>query len=493
MFSSLRSRLFLSYLAILLIGMGLAAVLAWLAVEQSYIATQRENLLTQVKLAAAGLEGAELPDEAAQPYAQTMNVMPGLHSRILSDSGAVVVGLPLADGEALIQAPAAENSGYTSSADLLQRLEIQSALQGEANTALRRVAAAGNRRVLYAAAPILAGDGSVEGILYLATPLPPGSLPARLVWQLAGALLAALLLAGAAGTFLARRLARPIETVARAAQAVSAGDLNQSVPGEDQISELGSLGQSFNKMTASLRQADQAKNAFVADVTHELRTPLTVIKGTIETLEDGALDDMEGRGPLLASMQRETERLIRLVGDLLTLTRYDAGMLKLDSRPLDFVKLAQERCAHFSTLAAPRQVKLHVENASAPADVMVLADADRLAQVLDNLLDNAIRHTAEGSTVAIAIRQAGGEVQCAVRDQGPGIPVEHLPFIFERFYRVDASRDRRTGGAGLGLSIARALVQAQGGSIQAHSAPGQGATITFYLSAGNTAIKLPEN
>jgi hypothetical protein len=114
---------------------------------------------------------------------------------------------------------------------------------------------------------------------------------------------------------------------------VSAGDLNQRVALGSQISEINSLGQAFNHMTASLRQADQAKTAFVADVTHELRTPLTVIKGTIETLEDGALDDLEGRGPLLQSMQRETDRLIRLVNDLLVLTRADAGALNLEIQP----------------------------------------------------------------------------------------------------------------------------------------------------------------
>ncbi len=480
----LRSRLFLSTLAVLLLGMGLAAVLTWLAVEQMYLATQAENLLAQAKLTAATLQGAPLPGEVAQPYLQTSNVQPGIHTRILSEQGGVVVGLPLSPGESPVQAPAAENSGFIPPAELLQRSEIQEAMQGEPATAVRRVASAGNRRVLYAAAPVLTADGGLAGIVYLATPLPSAGLPSNVLWQMAGAVLAAILLASAAGTLLARRLARPVEVVARAAQAVSAGDLNQHIPAESNIRELSSLARNFNAMTASLRQSEQARNAFIADITHELRTPLTVIKGTIETLEDGALDDAAGRGPLLASMQRETDRLTRLVNDLLVLARSDAGALKLDIQPFDLGEMARARCEHYAALALRRRVTLRVEDAITP---QALGDIDRVAQVLDNLLDNAIRHTAEGSTVTVTLGRASGEdggerfICCAVSDQGEGIPAEHLPFIFERFYRVDASRNRHTGGAGLGLSIARALVMAQGGNIRAQSGPGQGTVITFCL------------
>jgi signal transduction histidine kinase len=234
-------------------------------------------------------------------------------------------------------------------------------------------------------------------------------------------------------------------------------------------------------MTASLKQAEQAKNAFIADVTHELRTPLTVIKGTIETLEDGALDDVTGRGPLLASMQRESERLIRLVNDLLVLARADAGALKLEIQPLDLGELARSRCEHLATLAVRRRVELRVENEAMPVGCCALGDADRLAQVLDNLLDNAVRHSPENSTVTVFICQDGEDILCTVSDQGDGIPAEHLAYIFERFYRVDVSRNRQTGGAGLGLAIARALVLAQGGHIRAQSEVGLGTKITFSL------------
>jgi signal transduction histidine kinase len=237
-------------------------------------------------------------------------------------------------------------------------------------------------------------------------------------------------------------------------------------------------------MTESLRQSDQAKNAFVADVTHELRTPLTVIKGTIETLEDGALDDIAGRGPLLLSMQRETERLIRLVNDLLVLTRADAGTLNMNIQPLDLVELAHARCDHLSALAALRKVQLVVTGAES---AQVSGDIDRLSQVLDNLLDNAIRYSPGSSTVTVEIHPSASECQCAVSDCGPGIPEKHLPFIFDRFYRADTSRNRQTGGAGLGLSIVQALVQVQGGRISAESTEGQGTTIRFTLPCAKSA------
>ena len=473
-------RLSLTTLAVLLLGMGIAAVLAWLAVEQLFLATQSETLLVQAQLTASALQGAPLPTVPGEPYLQTSNVQPGIHTRFLGEQGAVVVNLPLTADDAPVQVPLAENAASISPDDLLQRPEIHSALQGTPATAVRRVASANNRRVLYAAAPVFAEGNNIIGIVYLATPLPPANLPTNIILQLVGAVAIAVLLAGIAGAFLSRRIALPLEGLARAASTVAEGDLSQRVPTDSDIRELHSLGEAFNNMTSNLLQSDQAKKAFVADVTHELRTPLTVIKGTIETLEDGALDDLEGRGPLLASMQHETNRLIRLVNDLLVLTRAEAGALNLNIESIDLVELARARCESLSTLAVPRRVLLHVK---AQGQARVRGDADRLSQVLDNLLDNAIRHAPDGSTVTVNVRREGNEILCAVSDRGSGIPAQHLPLIFERFYRVDTSRARHTGGSGLGLAIVHSLVSAQGGRITIDSVEGLGTTITFWLPA----------
>jgi two-component system, OmpR family, sensor histidine kinase BaeS len=484
--NTIRTRLSLNNLIVLALGMTLATVLAWQAVSGLYINTQRDNLLAQAKLIATALQGEVLP-ENPQPYLQTSNFAPGIHTRLLTDGGAVVVGLPLVDAD--VQMPLAEQNAAIPTSDLIQRPEIDSALKGIPATAIRKI---GSHRVIYAAAPIYADNGQITSIVYIAAPLPATGLPANIILQLTGALLIAVILASIAGGYLAQQIAHSLEGLADAAKSIASGNLKAHAPANSKIKELQGLGQTFNSMTESLRQSDEAKKTFIANVTHELRTPLTVIKGTIETLEDGALDDIEGRSPLLTSMGRETDRLIRLVNELLVLTRVDAGALKLEIHPLDLLEQAKQRCEYFSDSATRQNVHIitrsdslnhpiSLADESAAARFMVLADSDRLSQIFDNLLDNAIRHSPPNSIITVRITRSTNSVECSVSDEGTGIPTEHLPFIFERFYRVDRSRDRKDGGTGLGLAISRALVQAQGGHISAYSDEGKGATITFGL------------
>jgi two-component system, OmpR family, sensor histidine kinase BaeS len=474
--NTIRARLSLNTLIVLALGMALATALAWQAVSGLYINAQRENLLAQAKLIASVVQGEALP-ENSQPYLQTSNVAPGIHTRLLTDGGAVIVGLPLSD--AAVRMPLAEQNAAIPAAELIQRPEINSALNGIPATALRMVL--GSQRVLYAAAPLRADDGRITGIIYIATPLPATGLPVNILLQLIGAVLIAVVLASLAGGYLARQIAHPLEGLANAANTIASGDLKIHAPDDSKIKEIQRLGQTFNDMTKSLRQSDETKKAFIADVTHELRTPLTVIKGTIETLEDGALDDREGRGPLLTSMQRETDRLIRLVNELLVLTRADAGSLQLEICPMDLLELARERCELLIKLATRHAVDLKVCQPNTQTNLRVLADSDRLSQVLDNLLDNAIRHSPPNSTITVRITKTDNGVECSVSNQGMGIPAEHLPYIFERFYRVDKSRNPKDGGTGLGLAIARALIHAQGGHISAQSIEGKGTTIAFWL------------
>lgn len=489
---SLAVRLALSYLLLTIIGIGGAAPLVWLAVENLYLNTQSTSLLAQAQIIAAALQTQAPLAAAPAPYSQTSNVQPGIHTRVLDTQGAVVIdlasALPTGASGLLLPQLAQNTTGPVSPAELLERPEIAQARQGQAASAVRSLDSGAGKRVLYAAAPVLAPGGEVVQIIYLATPLPDtqwSALPAPLRWQLAGVLLTAVLLAAAAGLLLARQISRPLARLARAAYAVAGGDLQQSVPADPAIAELAVLGEAFNRMTASLRQADQAKTAFISDVNHELRTPLTVIKGTIETLQDGALDDLEARGPFLEAMSRETERLIRLVNDLLVLTRADAGALNLRLRPLDLRELAAARCQYFAAPAAAQQVQLRLEppEPGQGPTCLVQADWDRLVQVLDNLLDNAIRYAPAGSTVRLTCTSSAQRVQCQVTDSGAGIAAEHLPLIFDRFYRVDAARGRGQGGSGLGLAIVRGLVLAHGGQVAAASVPGQGTTLTFWLPA----------
>jgi signal transduction histidine kinase len=478
---TIRTRLSVNYLIVLTVGMTITAALMWLAVGTLYINTQRENLLAQAKLIAAGLLDSTLPTLPVEPYSQTSNVLPGIHTRLIGESGAVIVGLPLSDE--MIQLPNAEQSASIPPRELIRRPEIESALNGTPATAIRSVI--GSQRVLYAAAPIQNSSGQITGIVYIATPLPRAGLPLRLILQLLGAVATAFLLAVITGGLLARKISTPLEGLADAAIAVSQGDLSRTVSTDTKVSELHHVSRTFNEMIANLRRSDETKKAFIADVTHELRTPLTVIKGTIETLEDGAMDDVEGRSSLLSSMMRETDRLIRMVNDLLVLTRADAGSLPLNIQEMDLMELAGMRCETMRLMASRRHVELQVVGASQP--VPVHADPDRISQVLNNLLDNAIRHAPPHSVVIVTIKPKEDGVECSVSDSGIGIPAKHVPFVFDRFYRVEVSRDRISGGAGLGLAIARALVTAHGGKISASSIEGQGTTIMFYLPQKSTS------
>jgi signal transduction histidine kinase len=478
--TSIRFRLSFSHLLVLLIGILIAGALAWLTVEEIYLTAQRENLLAQARLTAAILEG-DLPQTfAPDQYSQTTNVTPGIHTRLLDEGGGVLIDVPFPEGENPVRIPPSEDPGFVPASELVIREEIQSALAGNASTAIRTIEALDGKRVLYAAAPVINDSNQVSSLVYLATPLPARRLPGGQTTRLVSAIALAGILASVIGLILARRIARPLEDLDRAASAVSEGNLNPDIQSDSSVQEINNLGQTFMSMTDNLRQAEETKNAFITDVTHELRTPLTVIKGTVETLEEGAVDDIPNRERLLTSMGRETNRMIRLVNDLLILTRSDANALALDTKTYDLGNLIQDRCENFMPLAIQNGVTFNFDLDSSQSH-FALGDQSRTSQVLDNLLDNALRYAPPGSVITISLKEIDNQVQCSVIDQGPGVPPDQLELIFERFYRVDKSRDRVSGGSGLGLAIARSLIKAQGGAIQAENHPGEGAIFMFSL------------
>jgi signal transduction histidine kinase len=248
--------------------------------------------------------------------------------------------------------------------------------------------------------------------------------------------------------------------------------------------EIGELGNAFNGMAASLEKAERLRREMTADIAHELRNPIAVLQGNLEAVVDGVLpptaDNLE---PLLD----QTHLLARLVDDLRTLALAEAGQLGLERAPTDPAALAQSVVAQFQPQAEAKGVALRLQTQAALPRVML--DPQRISQVLGNLLSNALRHTPEGGSVVCRVTGdaeagAGREpavVTFSVRDTGSGIPAEALPRIFERFYRADGGRSRADGGTGLGLTIARQLVEAHGGKIWAKSEPGQGTEVGFWL------------
>jgi signal transduction histidine kinase len=303
----------------------------------------------------------------------------------------------------------------------------------------------------------------------------------RLRWSLLLAGGVGALAAGLTALLAGRYITRRLRAVAESAGAIAAGDLSQRV-GDASNDELGELAAAFNRMAESLASQEEARQRLVADIAHELRTPLAVLQAEIEALQDGVTQATPER---FASLHEEARLLARLVDDLRTLSLADSGQLSLQRREEDLAGIAERAAAAVAAQARVKDVRLDLAlQASLPR---VALDSDRIAQVLRNLLSNALRHTPSGGRVALALRAEDGRAVVEVSDTGAGIPPEALPHVFDRFYRADPSRSRATGGSGLGLAIARQLVRAHGGDITVQSTPRDGTTFRFWLPLSTTA------
>lgn len=291
------------------------------------------------------------------------------------------------------------------------------------------------------------------------------------------AALAAVIVAAGFSLALSRRIVAPLREMTTASRRIAEGKYDERVTTRS-LDELGQLGESFNQMAAQLEQVESMRRQLIGDVSHELRTPLTAIKGSMEGLMDGVLPaDAE----TYQQIHAEADRLSRLVDDLQELSRVEAHAYPLDFRQVDLSALVATTVKRLTPTARAKRITL---TSSLPRDLpRFLADEDRLGQVLTNLAANGIQYTPEGGAVTISAEQKNGELQITVTDTGVGIPPEHLAHIFTRFYRVDKSRSRAAGGgSGIGLTIARLLVEAHGGKIWAESeGEGKGSRFVFTL------------
>lgn len=320
----------------------------------------------------------------------------------------------------------------------------------------------------------------VEGSMMRAT----DAESANVLVAVTRAVLLAGLVAGVVAVLLAallvRQVTQPLVALAWASRLIAAGDRAVRVPVRSK-DELGELATTFNQMANSLEQQETLRRNLMADVAHELRTPLTGIQGTVEALQDGVF-------PLtpenLDSVHEQVLLLNRLVEDLRTLANAEAGQLSLEQRPMNFLELVHHSLTTFQAQASARQIDLAVRIDNPLPTIQ--GDAQRLGQVLNNLLDNALRHTPPGGHVDLQLAGQPDGLYLAVTDTGAGIAPADLPYIFDRFYRADASRNRQTGGSGLGLAIARQLVAAHHGKIWAESPPAgqsQGSAFCLFLPA----------
>jgi len=278
------------------------------------------------------------------------------------------------------------------------------------------------------------------------------------------------------GTWLARTVVGPVEEMRRAASRLARGDYQARVPPAD-TAELQALAADMNALGEALDRAEHVRTTMTADIAHELRNPLTAIQGMLEGMRDGVVPTNKAN---LEVAVAEARRLGRLVDELRLLSLADEGRLPLERVPVDVGALCRVVAGTWEKQAADQQITLSVE---ADPDAFVTADENRLAEVLHNLLSNAMAYTPPGGRVWVKCNHRGSDVLVQVTNTGPGIAPEDLPYVFERFYRTDPSRARATGGSGLGLTISKRLVEAHGGRMWAESTPGDKTTFSFVIPA----------
>jgi len=435
-------------LAFLIVGLSGAALVALFAVRNTTSAFDRFR--SQQSLANFSQEMAALyartgswQGAALQPRQPIGNNGPGrpLPPHVLVD----------AEGRVVIAAPPYRPGQQISPAALAQGTAIE--VNG------RRVGTALNAGAL---------NRTVQDRLFLA------QLAQALIWAALGATLFALLL----GLGLARTLTRPLVALTQAARRIAGGDFGQEVTVESQ-DEIGQLAHAFNQMSSELARSAQLRRQMTADIAHELRTPLSVLMGYTESLHDGVL---KPTAEILHAMHEESRLLSHLVDDLRTLSLADAGELTLNRQLTAPAGLLERVAVSFRPSAEAQGVDLQLEIGPALPDVHL--DAERCVQVLGNLVGNAIRYTPPGGTVTLAAAAAGDGILLQVTDTGRGIAPEQLPYIFERFYRVDAARTINESESGLGLAIAKSLVELHGGSLTVQSAVGQGTVMRVWLPRG---------
>jgi two-component system, OmpR family, sensor kinase len=465
---SLRTRLAILSVALVALGLAVAGVATYGYLKSFLLERVDSQLATSqpfafgVLVREGGGGGPDLPGPA------DLTLPFGTYAAILDDSGGVAVSTSV---------PTQAN---LSPPDL-------GSLQGRMSSSLEPPPPFTTRSV----------DGSIEyralaspsrvspGKLVVAIPLNDVQATLRrllLVELLVGGVV--LLLVAVAARYLIQVGLRPLEGIGETAGAIAAGDLTRRVEPTDERTEVGQLGRSLNAMLAQIEAAFEERRAsesrlrrFVADASHELRTPLTSIRGYAELFRRGAGSRPEDLEKSMARIEAEASRMGVLVDDLLLLARLDQGR-PLEREPVDVARVVTDGVESARAIEPDRPLDLQTKG---PA--IVSGDEGRLRQVLDNLLDNVRVHTPAGTPVHVRVTTEDGEVVLSVRDEGPGLSPEEESKAFERFYRGDPVRSRSTGGAGLGLSIAAAIVEAHDGTVTVSSTEGSGAVFEVRLPA----------
>lgn len=467
---SLNARLIFSHLAVSLVSIILMATFTGRYIFQAANAEAEHNLQSLAYAAANALEQPlqELSEGTVRPA-----LIHDMLARMFADSPDMQFTVYQPDGT-----PIADSSNILPPrANRINAPEVLEALENDLGRGVNIRSDTKAGRLMHVAV-LIQREIEVTAILRLSIPLAETQAAARRSFLIL--MVVALAIAGGVslvGLVLANNLARPIQVMTTAAENLERGDLNVRVKPSGPR-ELQRLAEAFNSMANRLQSNMYELRAFVANASHELRTPLTVVKLRTEALREGALEDGEVAGRFLSEIESEVDRLVRMVNDLLDLSRMEAGLEGGKRAPVNLSSIAREVYETFNLRAQRAEVGLSLE--VEPGLQPVMGNEDQLRRVFYNLVENAIKYTPPGGQVEMLLRTGpnGSNVRLLVRDTGPGIAPEHLPHVFERFYRVDAPQGRLGAGrgSGLGLAIAKSIVESHGGEIGVSSQVGNGTT-----------------
>jgi len=339
----------------------------------------------------------------------------------------------------------------------------------------------------YVAVPYLINN-EIAGVIRLAIPLNDLESQIRVIYRavLIGGICAAIMVF-IVGFFISKSITNPIREMEKIAQSISRGDFSKKINLKTK-DELGSLAKSFNRMADNLqaqidnlKKMDKVRTDFVANVSHELKTPLTSIKGYIETLQDGALDDKENAERFLTIIKKHADSLTNIVNDLLILSEAEAGNETLNKTTFDIKSFIDEIILGFGHDLNEKNINAEFESRN--DTIEIYADKGKIEQVIVNVIDNAIKYTENGRKIKINLSKERDIIFISIQDNGIGISEKHLSRVFERFYRVDKARSRKVGGTGLGLAIVKHIVFLHEGEIEVESSVGQGTKINIKLPA----------
>ncbi|WP_418792467.1 sensor histidine kinase [Phosphitispora sp. TUW77] len=286
--------------------------------------------------------------------------------------------------------------------------------------------------------------------------------------------------------FLSKYVTGPLHKMNSVAKQLASGNFAERVSVK-QGDEIGDLGMAFNHMASEIEKSEKVRRDFLADVSHELRSPLTIIQGFIEAMIDGKDTTPEKRKKYLGILHDESLRLGRLVNELLDLSKMESGTMDFIKEPIDIAKIVCDTAIKVRAAINDKEIKVYPDYTG--VSIIVLGNRDRLEQVMTNLLDNAFRFAPSGSEIGISLSESEADITVTVRDEGKGIPEEELPYIWERFYKVDKARNRAQSGTGLGLAIVKHIVQSLGGRVFVSSSIGSGTEIGFVLPKANNGTK----